>query len=66
MCARSIIDNIGGLTNTMVYIGYCTDSDVYVFAKENAMLGDRSTIEVKATCLSQAIERARQHFFGMA
>ena len=50
----------------MVYIGYCTDSDVYVFAKENAMLGDRSTIEVKATCLSQAIERARQHFFGMA
>ena len=50
----------------MIYIGYCHDDDVYVFAKANAMLGDRSTIEVKATSLPQAIERARQHFFGMA
>ena len=50
----------------MVYVGYDHSDNVYVFAKESATLGDRSTLEVKADSLPQAIERARQYFFGMA
>ena len=50
----------------MRYIGYCTASNAYIFTKEGTALGDSGTIEVIADSLPMAIERARQHFFGMA
>tara|TARA_R100001594_G_scaffold8446_8_gene21790 strand:+ start:19949 stop:20089 length:141 start_codon:yes stop_codon:yes gene_type:complete len=46
----------------MRYIGYCTTANAYVFARDNSV----ETIEVVADSLPMAIERARQHFFGMA
>ena len=43
----------------MSYVGFCSVSNAYIFT--NTI----TTIEVKADSLPQAIERARQHFFGM-
>ena len=44
----------------MSYVGYCSVSNRYIFT--NTI----TTIEVKANSLPQAIERARQHYFGMS
>ena len=44
----------------MNYLGYCIYTDAYIFT--NGLV----TIEVKADSEPQAIERARQQFFGMA
>jgi hypothetical protein len=43
----------------MSYVGYCVKANKYVFALDN-----NTTIEVDAKSLPQAIERARQYYFG--
>jgi hypothetical protein len=50
----------------MVYLGYCTKTDKYLFAIDGAKLSSNGVLEIQASSEVQAIERARQVVFGMA